>query len=326
MKKITSILLSGLVLLSSLFAEGSQETINPVKPASPVRIALLNGPSGIGLIQLKNQTPFTDSSITADVQVLGAPKVLLGQMLKEEWDAAVLPANMAAVLFNKGVGYQAAAVTGMGNLYLLVNDGVEADTMEDLASLTLHIPGKNTTPDLVTQLIAREKGLTLHYDYSFNPSDLAKALSGGVVEAAVLPEPLASIALKSGKNLRAAIDMQQLWSQTFPEASDYPMTVLVVKTSFAKAYPEVANEILNAAGDSIAWVVSHPSEAAVLIGDHGFTLPAPIVRMAIPRTNYSYVQGENMEGLMNPYFKGLMGLNPGSIGGAVPSQEFYYLP
>jgi NitT/TauT family transport system substrate-binding protein len=324
MKKITLTLLMGSILLSSLFAEGSRETISTVKPSEPVKVALLNGPSGIGLIQVKDETPFSDSSITADVQVMGAPKVLLGQMLKEEWDAAVLPANMAAILFNKGVGYQAAAVTGMGNLYLIASEDTTLDSVEDLEGLTLHLPGKNTTPDLISQLIAEETGIKLKADYSFNPSDLAKALAGGVVEAAVLPEPLATIALKSGKNLRIAFDMQQLWSETFAGESNYPMTVLVVKSSFAAAYPELVDELLNASGKSLDWVASNPAEASALIGDHGFSLPAPIVKMAIPRSNYTFVRGEDMAELMTPYFERLMGLNPGSIGGAVPSEGFYY--
>lgn len=326
MKKITLTLLMGCILLSALFAEGSQETISPAKPSEPVKVALLNGPSGIGLIQVKDETPFSDSSVTADVQVMGAPKVLLGQMLKEEWDAAVLPANMAAILFNKGVGYQAAAITGMGNLYLVASEDIVLDSVEDLKELTLHIPGKNTTPDLITQLIVLESGIELKADYSFNPSDLAKAVAGGVVKAAVLPEPLATIALKSGKNLRIAFDMQELWSETFSEESDYPMTVLVVKSSFAADYPELVNELIEASGRSLNWVASNPAEASALIGEHGFTLPAPIVKTAIPRSNYAFVKADEMAELMTPYFERLNALNPGTIGGAVPSEVFYYRP
>ncbi|MDC7232739.1 MAG: ABC transporter substrate-binding protein [Spirochaetales bacterium] len=324
MKKITLILLMGTVLLSALYAEGSRETIPSVRPAAPVKIAVLNGPSGIGLVQLMDQSPFSDSQIETDIQVLGAPKVLLGQMLKEEWDAAVLPANMAAVLFNKGVGYKAAALTGMGNLYLVASDDLEIDSVDDLKNETIYIPGKNTTPDLVTQLIAGEKGLELKYDYSFNPSDLARALAGGVVKAAVLPEPLATIALKSGENLSIAFDMQTLWSDTFTGESNYPMTVLVVKNSFAESYPQLVDELLWASEQSLNWVKANPAEASALIGDYGFSLPAPIVKNAIPRVNYSYVDGKDLEHLMTPYFERLTGLNPGSVGGSVPSEDFYY--
>lgn len=326
MKKIILSLCAVTLLLTSLSAGGSQEAVSTPLPAEAVKIALLNGPSGIGLIQVKDQSPFSDDSIPVDVRIMGAPKVLLGQMLKEEWDAAVLPANMAAVLFNKGVGYQAAAVTGLGNLYLITKEETVVDSMEDLESLTVHVPGKHTTPDLITQLIAQEKGVSIKMDYSFNPSDLAKAVVGGVVEAAILPEPLATIALMKGDNLKMAMDMQTLWSQSFEGESDYPMTLLVVKSSFLSSYPELVDQLLEASAASLDWVVSNPEEASLLIQEHGFTLPPPIVKLAIPGSNYAYIAGEDMDSLMTPYYERLKTLNPATIGGTVPAGEFYYKP
>jgi NitT/TauT family transport system substrate-binding protein len=304
-------------------AAGSQDKIDRPAPES-VKIALLNGPSGIGLIRLKSEPVFSDPEVKADVQIMGAPKVLLGQMLKEEWDAAILPSTMASVLYNKGIAYRCAAVTGMGNLSLVGRKDAGLDSLRDLESLTLHIPGKNTTPDLITQLIAGKRNLNLNLDYSFNPSDLAKALAGGVVKAAVLPEPLVSIALKSSDDLEILYDMQTLWKDSFKEGREYPLTVLVLRKSFVENWPGLAREILDAAGESLAWVKDNPAEASALIGEHGFTLPAPIVKQAIPRSNYVFLEGKEMSMAVTPYFERVAELNPASLGGRVPADEFYY--
>ncbi|MDC7241104.1 MAG: ABC transporter substrate-binding protein [Spirochaetales bacterium] len=324
MKKSLLLLILGACLLLPLFAGGVKEAEPAALPEKPVKIALLNGPSGIGLVNLISEDIFSDPSVEVDVQVLGAPKVLLGQMLKEEWDAAVLPANMAAILFNKGVGYRLAALTGMGNLYLVGSDSLEISSPEDLEGLTIHIPGMNTTPDLVTRLIADEGGLDLNLDYSFNPSDLAKALAGGVADAGVLPEPLATVAMKSSKDLKIVLDMQRLWSETFPDEGDYPLTVLVVKSSFAENWPQLTDELLKAGLESIVWVDENPAEASKLIGEYGFTLPAPVVEQAIPRSNYTFVTGEDLPAVMSPYFQRVFGLDPAAIGGKVPESGLYY--
>ena len=324
MKKLFAVLILGSLLLPA-FAGGAkdrEESPAASGPGKPVKIALLNGPSGIGLVKLMSEDIFSDPAVEADVQVLGAPKVLLGQMLKEEWDAAVLPANMAAILFNKGVGYRMAALTGMGNLYLLTSASVSSP--EELEGMTIHIPGLNTTPDLITRLVAEERGLKLNLDYSFNPSDLAKALAGGVADAGVLPEPLATIALKTSSDLNIALDMQKIWSETFEGEDDYPLTVLVVKSSFAEAWPELTDELLEAGLASIVWVDKNPGEASRLIGEYGFTLPAPIVEQAIPRTNYTWVIKEDLPVVMTPYFTKVFGLDPAALGGKVPSDDFYY--
>ena len=321
-KSIIILILSAGILFSS-WAAGSQENIDRPAPES-VKIALLNGPSGVGLIKLMSEPVFSDPSVKADVQVMGAPKVLLGQMLKEEWDAAVLPSAMAAVLYNKGVAYRCAAVTGMGNLSLIARKDLALDSLRDMESETLHIPGKNTTPDLVTQLIAEKRGLDLKLDYSFNPSDLAKALAGGVVKAAVLPEPLASIALKSSDQLELAYDMQELWKDSFQEKRDYPLTVLVLRKAFVENWPTLAQELLDASGDSLMWVKDNPADASALIKEHGFTLPPPIVKQAIPRSNYVFLEGKEMSTVVTPWFERVAGLNPAPLGGKVPDEKFYY--
>jgi len=322
MKRLILILMT-VGTMMPLWAAGSSETISRGVPEGPVRIALLNGPSGIGLIEFLSQNPFEGTQATADTQVLGAPKVLLGQLLKEEWDVAVLPANMAALIFNKGIGYRSAAVTGLGNLYLITGPGTEIKDAGDLDGLKVHIPGKDTTPDLITRLIASEYGVEPLLDYSFNPSDLARALAGGVVDAAVLPEPLATVALKTGTSLKIALDMQALWKQTFPGEADFPLTVMVVNARFADQYPDLVERLQKAAEHSLNWVAEHPGEASSLIKDYGFTLPPPIVAQAIPRSNYIYLKGRDMEEMMTPYFSRIMGLDPASIGGKQPSPDFY---
>ncbi|MDA3956502.1 MqnA/MqnD/SBP family protein [Oceanispirochaeta sp.] len=323
MKHIFFTILS-LIILLPLMASGSPETISRGIPEEPVSVALLNGPSGIGLIKLKSENPFQGSEVLIDTQVLGAPKVLMGQMLKGEWDAAVLPANMAALLYNKGVAYRCIGVTGLGNLYLVAHKDVQISSIKDMAEQTIYIPGKNTTPDLIIQLLAAEYGIDLKLDYSFNPADLAKALAGGIVNAAVLPEPLATIALKSGQDLVIAADMQSLWRDTFPLTPDYPLTVMVVRSDFADQYPDLVNILRDAAQESLNWVTENPAEAAGLIKEQGFTLPPPIVAQAIPRSNYVFLKGKEMEALMAPYFSSLMTLNPDVIAAVLPDKEFYY--
>ncbi|QEN07858.1 ABC transporter substrate-binding protein [Oceanispirochaeta crateris] len=323
MKRFFLLLIISMSISISLMATGSTETISRDAPLAPVRIALLNGPSGIGLVRLSIDNPFPGTEAVADIQLLGAPKVLTGQILKGEWDAAVLPANMAALLYNKGVAYKTAAVTGMGNLYLVANKDVKINSIADFGAQTVHIPGKNTTPDLITQLIAAEVGATLHLDYSFNPADLAKALAGAVVEAAVLPEPLATIALKSGQDLHIAADMQALWKETFPQTPEYPLTVIVVKSDFAENHPDLVDLLMDSVEKSLNWVAENPAEASGLIKAVGFTLPPPIVAQAIPRSNYIFLKGDEMRALMEPYFSSLMALNPEVLGGALPGDDFY---
>ncbi len=308
---------------ASLAASGSKEPAQPENPGRPVKVAVLNGPSGIGMIQLMENPPLQDRDITVETLAVGAPKVLLGQLINEEWDFAALPANMAAILHNKGIPYKLAAVTGLGNLYLVAPRSAGTLTLKQLENRTLHIPGKNTTPDLIMQLLSDTNDLKIDMDYSFNPSDLAKALIGGVVDVAVLPEPLATMAVTKNSDLHFAADLQLLWEETYPEKDIFPITVMVVNSAFEEANPVLTDEIMMAMEDSINWVKENPSEASVLIGEHGFLLPQPVVEKAIPNSNYTFLTGMEAMESADPYFSEVFRINPAALGGSLPDETLY---
>ena len=323
MKKTILIFLLLAAAGAFLAASGSKEKAQPENPGRPVKVAVLNGPSGVGLIQLMENPPLEDRNITVETLAVGAPKVLLGQLIKEEWDFAALPANMAAILHNKGVPYKLAAVTGLGNLFLVAPKASGSMTLKELEDLTVHIPGKNTTPDLIMQLLSDTNNLKLDLDYSFSPSDLAKALIGGVVEVAVLPEPLATMAVTKNPDLHFAADLQLLWEETYPESDIFPITVMVVNTAFEEANPVLTDEIMMAMEDSINWVKENPADASVLIGEHGFLLPQPVVEKAIPNSNYAFLTGREAMESAEPYFSEVFRINPSALGGSLPDETLY---
>lgn len=323
MKKALLILLLLGTAGAFLAASGRKEAAEPENPGRPVKVAVLNGPSGVGLIQLMETPPLQDKNITVDTLAVGAPKVLLGQLIKEEWDFAALPANMAAILNNKGVPYKLAAITGLGNLFLIAPKSSGNLTLDQLGDVTVHIPGKNTTPDLIMQLLADTNNMSINLDYSFNPSDLAKALIGGVAEVAVLPEPLATMAVTKNPDLHYAADLQALWEDSYPGKDVFPITVMVVNEAFEESNPVLTDEILLAMEDSINWVKENPAEASVLIGEHGFLLPAPVVEKAIPNSNYTFLTGEEAMASADPYFSEVFRINPAALGGSLPDETLY---
>ncbi|OQY31683.1 MAG: hypothetical protein B6241_13325 [Spirochaetaceae bacterium 4572_59] len=319
-------LLAGLMILTTctlLIAGGRKEQNEAENPGRSVKVAVLNGPSGVGMIQLMENPPMQDKNIRVETIAVSAPKVLLGQLIKEEWDFAALPASMAAILYNKGLPYKMAAVTGLGNLYLIADKSYGELSMKDLQDKKIYIPGKNTTPDLIMQLLCDKNKVDIGYDYSFNPNDLAKALIAKIADIAVLPEPMASLALSKNPNLMVAADLQNLWEESYPDKSLFPITVMVVNAAFEENNPILTREIMMASEDSINWVCENPADASVLIGKHGFMLPPAVVEKSIPRSNFSFLTAEEAMASADPYYTEVYRINPASIGGKIPDEGFY---
>ena len=69
----------------------------------------------------------------------------------------------------------------------------------------------------------------------------------------------------------------------------------------------------------------HPAEAAALVEQY-IGVPAGVAKKAIPACHIVCVTGEEMKAAAEGYLKVLFELNDKAVGGALPGEDFYYLP
>lgn len=308
----------------SLSARGAEEQY---PEGLTLKVAALNGPTGIGMIHLFEDNPSLGEEIEVEYAVALAPKALMGDLAKKTVDIAVLPANMPALLHVKAPGYKVAAVTGMGTLYIVSHDA-SIESLSDLKGKTLYNGAKGATPDFLTRYLLGNDGIDvdkdLYMDFSFGLADLAKAVIGGLVETAVLPEPfITMITMKSDAEI--VLDLQHIWMDQHSSSDSYPMSVLVIRDEILESYPRLAAIFLEAYEDSIERVVENPAESAALVPNHGFTMSAEITERAIPRLNLKYTEGEKARALLTDYYEILYQMDPKTVGGSVPGDELYYI-
>ena len=133
MKKLTSLLLS-VVLLVSLLACGALAKTN-----STVRVAGLKGPTTMGLVNLLAMEENGTASQKYDLQLYGAADEIVPKLIKGQVDIAAIPANLAATLYQKtNGGIQVMAVNTLGVLYV-VEKGNTVHSFADLKLSLIHI-------------------------------------------------------------------------------------------------------------------------------------------------------------------------------------------
>ena len=138
MKKLTSLLLS-LVLMVSVLACGAS-----AKTSTKVRIAGLKGPTTMGLVNLLSMEKDGTASLDYDLQLYGAADEIVPKLIKGELDMAAIPANLAATLYQKtNGGIQVMAVNTLGVLYV-VEKGNTVHSFADLKGRTILSTGKGT--------------------------------------------------------------------------------------------------------------------------------------------------------------------------------------
>ena len=157
LKKFFALCLTlALVLSLAACAQKPAETTDPAEtpdtPAQEVeapvtaRIAALKGPTAMGLVKLMSDAPSSANGPLYDFTLAGSADEVTPALIKGELDMACVPANLAAVLYNKTEGaVQVLAVNTLGVLYIVEN-GESVQSLADLKGKTVVAAGKGSTP------------------------------------------------------------------------------------------------------------------------------------------------------------------------------------
>lgn len=327
-------LVSGLVAMAGILAgcamspaadgEGRGDDARP-----PVRIASLKGPTTMGLVTLMSDAERGATRLDYRVTVHGSPDEIVPGLAKGDIDIALLPANLAAVLYNKTQRQvQMAAINTLGVLYV-VETGDTIRSMEDLRGRTVYSTGKGTSPEYVLNHLLARNGMDpmvdLRVEYKSESTEVAVLLASADDAIAVLPEPFVTIVQSQNPAVRVALDLTREWEKVSPDSTVVTGVVLVRK-AYAEAERESFATFLDDYRASVAATNEHPAEAGQLIADYGIVPAATIAEKAIPACNITYIDGNRMKALASGYLRVLFDANPASVGGAMPDDDFYYQP
>lgn len=323
--KILALLLATLMLASLFVACKKEEP----KDDAPIRIYTLNGTTGFGMAKLMNDSA---DGKKYEITVKTDAADVTAALITGDVDIAALPTNAAANVYNKTEGgVKILAVNTLGCLYLLTKDGVTVSSFEDLRGKTICVPAQN--PAFIFTDLCKKNGLTPGTDITIDstsyaqPANLRDAVASGAVEIAVLPEPLATVAMakakQAGITLKNAMDLTKEWDKVNTPGS-LVQGCVVVRTEYLEKNPEKVKAFLDDYKASIEYLNANVADAAQMIESTGIFAQAAVAEKAIPKCNVCYLDGTAMKSAMEVYLTALMNINAGSIGGKLPGADFYY--
>ena len=300
---------------------------NTAASGDAMRIAGLKGPTTMGMVKLMKDQESMESPLY-NVTMYGAADEIVPLLTKGELDAAAIPANLAATLYQKTEGkIQVAAVNTLGVLYV-VTTGDEVASVADLAGKTIYSTGKGTTPEYVLNYILSENGIDpakdVTIEYKSEATEvLAMLQSAGEGAVAVLPQPYVTAAQAQVEGLTVALDLTEEWNKIDPD-SQLITGVLAVRSDYAEQHPEELEVFLADYRSSIEWVTANTADAAQLVAEYGIVAKAPLAEKALPACNITYMDGADMKQALSGYLDVLYQQDAASVGGALPGDDFYY--
>ncbi|MBQ3761145.1 MAG: ABC transporter substrate-binding protein [Clostridia bacterium] len=315
MKKIISLILALTVLLS-LGALADNETLN---------VAALNGPTGMGMVKLMSDEEGKDAYAFT---LAGSADVIVPGFIKGEYDIVCVPANLASVLYNRtNGGVRVLAINTLGVLYIVERDDT-VHSFADLKGRTIYSAGMGATPEYALRYLLKQNGLDAEKDVNIvwqsEHAECLTALINDPKACAMLPQPFVTVAQSKKDDVRIALDLTEEWNKV---TSDSAMLtgVVIARAAFADENPDAVAAFMEAYAASVQYVNENVEEAAKLIGGYEIVAEQVAVK-ALPYCNIVCIGGEEMKTLLSGYLNVLFEQDASSVGGALPNEEFYYIP
>lgn len=319
-KKYLVLLMSAFLLL--LYGCGKSSYVS-----TDIRIGSLKGPTSIGLMSLMDQASKKETANNYTFAMETAADALLPQIIKGELDIALVPANVASVLYQKTDGaISVIDINTLGVLYMVSGD-TSISSLENLKGKTVYLTGKGTTPDYVIQYLLAQAGITdeVTLEYKSEATEVAALLSQEPDSIGLLPQPFVTAALAQNDKLSIVLDLNEEWSNIQGENGSSLVTgVTIVRNAFLEENEEAVLKFMEEHQASAKYVNENPAETSKLVADAGIIEKAALAEKAIPFCNITYLDGKEARTALEGYLTVLYDQNPESIGGVLPEDDFYY--
>ena len=151
-----SLVLAAILLLGLLAGCGSDEESGDTVT---VRVGSLKGPTSLGILFLMEKAENRKTAGEYEFRMAAGAEELLPLMVKGELDIALVPANVAAILYEKTKGGVAVVDINTLSVLYLVTGSEQVRSVGDLKGRTIYLTGKGTTPEAVLRFILHANGL-----------------------------------------------------------------------------------------------------------------------------------------------------------------------
>ena len=303
--------------------ETSQNTDDTV-----VRVASLKGPTSLGLLFLMDKANKGETANTYEFRMATGADEILPLMVKGDLDIALIPANVASILYHKTQGgVEVIDINTLGVLYMVSGEDGLAD-FTDLKGKTIYLTGKGTTPDYVLQYLLNANGMSVDdvtLEYKSEATEVASVLAEDPTAIGLLPQPFVTAACMQNDALKVIFDLNEEWNKVQGASGSSMVTgVTVVRKEFLEENEEAVKDFMEEHNASAEAINADPATGAALAVEAQIVAKEPIAQKAIPDCNITYMDKAEMKQALSGYLDVLFHQDSQSIGGGLPESDFYY--
>ena len=299
--------------------------------ADPLRLA---GPAAVVSFPLMRMA---DTGVAVDGRVRparfqlwqGADQLRV-MLARGEVDYSATPANLPALMANRGEPVRLLNVSVWGLLWLVSRDP-EVHGFADLRGRTLLTPFRRDMGAIALHELFKAQGLEPDKDIALRQTrdalDAVALMLAGQGDHAVLPEPTASLLLYRSRQQGAAPlhrvqSLEAAWAAGFPQQPELPQAG--VMASAARAGDDALTQaIVVAYADASRWCKADPPACAALAQRYLPQMPLPALEESIRVTRLDGVPAAEARPQLEALYRLILDSQPEAVGGRLPAPGFY---
>lgn len=328
MKKVKSILLASIFMVGMVTGCSSKNIEEKQESNQDKKVVQVVSPDGLpsmAIAKLIKENPKIMEEYEVKYSIEKTAETLSTSVMKEVPDIAIVPANMAAVAYNKTKNYNIAGTVGLGSFYIVSTEDLKE--YKDLKGKSVLGIGKGLTPDITTKSILKENGIDIQSDVTFTyvnaTSELVPMIVSGKENIAIVPEPALSVLLSKKEDVSIFKSLNEEYKSLNKSEYGYPQSTIIVKNEFYLNNQEFVEAMLKSIEESINWSKENRDDLAIYCEKIGLSTNKDIIPKAMERANLNFVAIDKMEGDYMTYFKKLFDTDPKSVGGAMPDEGVF---
>ena len=289
-----------------------------------LRVGSLKGPTTMGLVNLMSEVE-SGAKSGYSFEMQSQPDVIMSELVSGKLDIALLPANVAAVAYNKtNHGVSAIDINTLGVLYCVTGDE-NIKSVKDLAGKTVLSTGQGASPEYVLNYLLEKNGVTdCDVQFKSEATEIAALLKQDPAQIAILPQPFVTVATAQNDQLKVAFSLTDEWKSVSPD-SKLLTGVTVVRNEVLENRAAEVDQFIADHQASTEKAATDVDATAELVAKYGIIAKAPVAKKALPNCNIVAIAGDEMKTDLAGYLQVLFDANPKSVGGPMPDDDFYYI-
>lgn len=294
------------------------------KDDTVIRVGSLKGPTTIGIVNLMDKASKGESEGNYEFTMSAAPDEITAKVVSGDLDIALVPANLASVLYNKTQGgVTAIDINTLGVLYCVTGDA-SVKSISDLAGKTVITTGQGATPEYSLRYLLDQNGIEdCTIEFKSEATEVAAVLAEDPAKIAVLPQPFVTVACAQNEAIAPAFALEDEW-QTLTGGLGIVTGVTIVRNDFLKDHPAAVSTFISEHQSSVNAANSDLDTTAALVVANDIIGKEPIAKKAIPSCNVVCITGDSLKTNLSAYLDVLYNYDPKSVGGNLPGDEFYF--